>query len=323
MRAVRVAEFGPPEVLRVAEVPDPVPGHDEVLVDVAAAGVQFVETLVRAGRSAAVPRPYTPGRDVAGVVRAVGPGVDPALVGTRVSGQTASSGGGYAERAVLPRHSLHPLPGSVSLRDATCLLGPGLTAVSLVEAARVRAGETVLVEAAAGGVGSLLVQLAKIAGARVIGAARGRKKLALAEELGADATVDYGVEGWADRARRAAGGRGVDVVWDSVGGAVGRRAVETLAPGGRFVVYGIASGSGTEIPGALVYGRGLTVIGYGAGNPVIDHSRRHALQARALAEAAVGRLRPVVGQCFPLEEAPRAHEALTARATVGKVLLIP
>ncbi|WP_344321685.1 zinc-binding dehydrogenase [Streptomyces macrosporus] len=115
----------------------------------------------------------------------------------------------------------------------------------------------------------------------------------------------------------------MDVVWDSVGGAAGRQAVEALAPGGRFVVYGVASGTGTEIPGALVYARGLTVIGYGAGNPALDHSRRHALQARALAEAAVGRPRPVVGRRYRLEEAPTAHTALAARETVGKVLLVP
>ncbi|MGP4004478.1 zinc-binding dehydrogenase [Streptomyces sp. 8N706] len=322
MRAVRVAEFGPPEVMRVEYVADPEPGHGEVLVDVAVAGVQFVETLVRAGKSAAVPRPYTPGRDVAGVVSAVGPGVDPALIGRRVSGQTRNSGA-YAERAVLARSALHLLPDNVSLEDAVCLLGQGLTAAGLIEIARVREDETVLVEAAAGGVGSLLLQLAKVARAKVIGAAGGEHKLELIRKLGADAAVDYSAPGWADEVREAAGGRGVNVVFDSVGGDVGRQAVDTLAPGGRFVIYGIASGSGTEIPGGLLFGRGLTVIGYGGANPGVDPSRFHSLQAGALAEAAIGRLRPVVGGRFPLEMAADAHAALAGRDTVGKVLLIP
>lgn len=322
MRAVRVAEFGPPEVMRTEHVPDPEPGHGEVLIDVVAVAVQFVDTLVRAGKSAAVPRPYTPGRDVAGVVGAVGPGVDPALVGARVSGQTAGSGG-YAERVVLDRRALHLLPDSVSSEDAAGLLGHGLTAAGLIEVTRVREGETVLVEAAAGGVGSLLVQLAKIAGARVVGAARGDHKLELVRKLGADAAVDYGAPGWVEEVRRAADGRGVDLVLDSVGGEVGRQAVDTLAPGGRFAVYGVASGSGTEIPSGLVYGRGLTVIGYGAANPGIDPARFHAQQAGVLAEAAIGRLTAVIGRRFWLEDAAEAHRALASRETVGTVLLIP
>ncbi|MGP3923485.1 zinc-binding dehydrogenase [Streptomyces sp. 8N616] len=322
MRAVRVAEFGPPEVMRVEIVPDPEPGEGEVLVDVAAAGVQFVETLVRAGKSAQVPRPYTPGRDVAGVVSAVGPGVDPGLLGKRVAGQTARSGG-YAERAVVARRALHVLPDHLSLDSAVCLLGQGLTAVGLIEIAALREDQTVLVEAAAGGVGSLLVQLAKVARAKVIGAARGEHKLDVVRKLGADAAVDYGVPGWAGLVREAAGGSGVDVVLDSVGGDVGREAVDTLAPGGRFIVYGIASGRGTEIPGGLVYGRGLTVIGYGSSTPGHDPSRFRALQGRALAEAAIGRITPVIGWRFRLEDAPAAHAALAGRETVGKVMLIP
>ncbi|MER5969691.1 zinc-binding dehydrogenase [Streptomyces sp. NPDC001922] len=322
MRAVRVAEFGPPEVMRVEHVADPEPGYGEVLVDVAAAGVQFVETLVRAGKSAAVPRPYTPGRDVAGVVCMVGDGVDAGLIGKRVSGQTGNAGG-YAERAVLSRRALHVLPDSVSTEDAAGLLGQGLTAAALIEISRLREDETVLVEAAAGGVGSLLVQLAKVARATVIGAARGEHKLELVRKLGADHAVDYGRPGWVQEVRKAAGGRGVNVVLDSVGGEIGRQAVDTLAPGGRFVIYGIASGTGTEIPGGLAYGRGLTVIGFGGANPGVDPQRFHALQAGVLAEAAIGRVTPVIGHRFPLEMAPAAHTALAGRDTVGKVLLIP
>ncbi|MEV6317777.1 zinc-binding dehydrogenase [Streptomyces sp. NPDC051776] len=322
MRAVRVAEFGPPEVMRVEYVPHPERGEGEVLVDVAAAGVQFVETLVRAGKSAHVPRPYTPGRDVAGVVSAVGPGADPALLGRRVAGQTERTGG-YAERAVVHSRALHVLPDSLSLHDAVCLLGQGLTAVGLLELAAVREGRTVLVEAAAGGVGTLLVQLAKVAGAKVVGAARGDHKLEIVRKLGADVAVDYGVPGWGDLVRQAAGPEGIDVVLDSVGGDVGREAVETLAPGGRFIVYGIASGRGTEVPGGLVYGRGLTVMGYGRATPGVDPARFRAQQSRALEEAAIGRIAPVIGQCFPLEEAPLAHAALAGRETVGTVLLIP
>jgi NADPH:quinone reductase len=193
------------------------------------------------------------------------------------------------------------------------LLADGRTAISLIRAARVRAGETALVEAAAGGVGSLLVQLALAAGARVVAAAGGERKLRVARELGADETVDYTEPGWTERVRD-----GVDVVFDGVGGEIGRAAFELVRPGGRFCAFGLASGAFTEIPGSDAVRRNVTVIR----GTHLEPEELHELSRSALAEAAAGRLRPVIGQTFPLERAAEAHEAIEARATVGKTLLM-
>jgi NADPH:quinone reductase len=324
MRAVLVHAFGPPEVLRVERVPDPPIGAGEVLVDVMASGVHYVETQRRAGLlPGAGGLPYTPGREVGGVVRQAGPGVDPALVGRRVVGNTAGTGG-YAERAAVPVGSLHLLPDGLAVEDAVTLLGQGRTALAVLRAARVGDGDAVLVEAAAGGVGSLLLQLARAAGARtVIGAARGERKLALVRELGADAAVDYGRAGWGAAVRAAAGAGGVTVVLDCVGGAIGRAALELLADGGRFVIYGMASGAITEVTGAEVFRRGLTLVGGGGAGPGRQPEQLWRLEAEALAEAAAGRLRPVIGQRVPLAEAASAHAAIEARQTIGKTLLVP
>ncbi len=187
MRAVRFHAYGPPDVLRVDDVPDPRPGPGQILVRVSAAGIGFADVRIRAGQMRTVltdlPLPYTPGFEVAGTVAAVGPGVDPTTVGSRVVATTA--GGGYAELALASAEAALPRPGSLDDPTALALLGQGATAVAVARAAALRAGDTVLVEAAAGGVGSLLVQLALRAGATVIAAARGARKLAVARRLGA------------------------------------------------------------------------------------------------------------------------------------------
>ncbi|WP_326639943.1 zinc-binding dehydrogenase [Streptosporangium sp. NBC_01755] len=206
MRAVRFHEYGPPDVLQVDEVPDPEPGPGEIPVRVTAAGIGFADIQIRAGLMRSVladlPLPYSPGFEVAGTVIAVGPDVDPVQIGRQVVGATA--GGGYAEKAVLPAVALSR-PGTLDDHTTLALLGQGTTAVGVAEAAALRPGETVLVEAAAGGVGSLLVQLAKHAGTRVIAVARGEQKLDVAKRLGADAAIDYSTPDWRERVREAAG----------------------------------------------------------------------------------------------------------------------
>ncbi|MHA6764200.1 zinc-binding dehydrogenase [Streptacidiphilus sp. PAMC 29251] len=329
MRAIVVREFGGPEQLRWEEVPDPVPGPGEVLVEVEAAGVQFIETQIRAGSmqgvSPAAPAglPWTPGREVAGVVRAVGAGTDPELVGRRVAGQTATQGG-YAELAVLVAAMAHPLPDQLSSTDAVALLGTGRTAVGLIETAGIGKGDTVLIESAAGAVGAQVIQLARAAGAeRIIGLARGEEKLKLVRELGADAAVDYTAEDWPAQVRAAAPD-GVTVVLDAVGGEIAGQAFELLAPGGRFVTFGFASGVRTVLDPAVVAERGILTPAY-FGPPTGPRSPQEQLRQtrEALAAAADGRLKPLVGQSFPLADAAAAHEAISARATVGKTVLIP
>jgi NADPH2:quinone reductase len=319
VRAVVLSEFGPPGNLALAEVPEPEPGPGQALIDVRMASVTFVETQVRSGRPpnpAMLPRlPVILGNGVGGVVTSVGVDADPALAGRRVVTTTGGSGG-YAERAAVDAAGLIDVPGELSLADAVALLADGRTATALVRASGLRAGETALVEAAAGGVGSLLVQLARAAGARVVAVAGGPRKVGLARELGADIAADYGDPGWASQVRAAAGP--VDVVFDGVGGPVGAAALGLLREGGRFCVFGMASGSFTEVPDEATAARGITVV---RGAPVGPAQMRE-LSVAALARAAAGTLRPVIGQTFPLDRAADAHAAIAGRATVGKTLLL-
>ncbi|GII86637.1 NADPH:quinone reductase [Sphaerisporangium siamense] len=320
MRAVWLREFGGPEVLVPGEAPEPIPGPGQVVIEVAVIGIPFIETQVRSG-SAPVPLPrlpIIPGNGVGGTVVAVGPGADPGLVGTRVVTSLGGSGG-YAERVAAGVDGLIPVPPGLELAQAVALLADGRTAMGLARAAALRPGEWALVESAGGGVGSLLVQLAVNAGARVVAAAGSARKLDLAAELGAEVTVNYAEDGWDVRVSEAVGDAGVQVVFDGVGGAVGRAAFELLPPRGRFVLYGAAGGTVTHATVAEVFARSLTLItGWQLFASPADIT---AMAAAALDEAVAGRLRPVIGQTFPLEKAADAHAAIEARATLGKTLL--
>jgi len=332
MRAIVVREFGGPQVLRLEQVPDPVPGAGQVLVRVAAAGVQFIETQTRTGSlqgvSPVAPKalPWIPGREVAGTVAAVGEGVDGQWLGARVAGLTSTvgSGGGYASLALVEVAAAHRVPDGLGLPEAVSLLGTGRTALGLVELAGVGEGDTVLIESAAGAVGLLSAQLARAAGAaHVIGLARGAEKLALVKEFGADTAIDYGQQDWPEQVRAAAPD-GVTVVFDGNGGEVGERAFGLLADGGRFVVFGFSSGAMTKPDPAAVEARGISLLSY-FGAPTGPRSpEQQARQTReVIAAAAQGRLRPHVGQRFPLEQAAAAHAAITARTTIGKTVLEP
>ncbi|MBK1785760.1 zinc-binding dehydrogenase [Prauserella cavernicola] len=316
MRAVWLKEFGEPEVLVAGPAPEPEPGPGQVLIEVVFANITFVETQFR--RSGFGPYrvqpPVIPGNGVGGVVSRVGEGVDAALVGKRVVSSLDGTGG-YAERAVADAAGVLEVPEGLELDEAVALLADGRTAMLLLSGAALREGERVLVEAAGGGVGSLLVQLARDAGALVVAAAGGKRKLELAWDLGAEYTVDYREPGWTDRVRNAVGG--VDVVFDAVGGDVGRAAFDLIAAGGRMITFGAAGGAPTEIGEDLAAERGVSV-GWGIG---ATPEELRGFAASALAEAAVGRLRPVIGQRFPLEHAAQAHAAIESRDTVGKTLL--
>jgi NADPH2:quinone reductase len=304
VRAVTIHEFGGPEVLVAGDVPDPVPGPGQVVVDVAFANITFVETQVRAGRGPfTVELPHVPGNGVGGVV-----------AGRRVVTSTGGSGG-YAERAAVDAAGLVDVPENVALDAAVALLADGRTATMLVDAAQVRAGDRVLIEAAAGGVGTLLVQLARAAGARVVAAAGGERKLTLARELGAEIAVDYRDPGWPEAVRARAGS--VDVVLDGVGGAVSRAALGLLGPGGRMLSFGLASGHWSDVTDADAQARGARLVRLERPSP----QQARAFTRRALAAAAAGRLRPVIGRRFALEDAAAAHAAIEARATIGKTLL--
>ncbi len=317
MQAVWLTAFGAPDVLVARDSPDPTPAEGQVVVDVTAASITFIETLVRAGRSpfptGAPEPPYVPGNGVGGVVSAIGPNVEPAWLGRRVVTGTGGSGG-YAEKVAVPVGGLVGVPDEVDLVDATALLADGRTASGLIRLAALKPGEWVLVEAAAGGVGTLLVQLALAAGASVVGAAGGERKCDVVRGLGATIVVDYAQPGWDSDVRVAT--EGVDVVFDGVGGAIGTAALGLVRPGGRFVQFGMAGGRPTEVGGADV-----TLIGFRELGALGAQSVE--LTTAALAMAAAGTLRPIVGQTFPLARAADAHAAIEARATVGKTLLLP
>ncbi|WP_329055527.1 zinc-binding dehydrogenase [Amycolatopsis sp. NBC_01488] len=309
MRAVWLREFGGPGALEPGDAPDPVPGPGQVLVEVAFANTTFVETQMRAGTGPFRPvLPIVPGNGVGGVISAVGPGADPGLAGLRVVTSTGGSGG-YAQRVAVDAAAVFAVPDALALDAAVALLADGRTATGLVHATRVRPGDRVLVEAAAGGVGGLLVQLAKAAGASVVGAAGGPAKVA--RVVGADVVVDYLAPDWASSVGE------VDVVFDGVGGAIGTAAFGLLRPGGRMAVYGLAGGSWADVSEEEAAARDVSVV-RSIGSP----SDMRAFTESALAEAAAGRLVPVIGQRFPLEKAADAHAAMESRTTVGKTLLV-
>lgn len=321
MRAVRAEAFGGPEVLRVAELPEPVPGAGQVLVAVSAVPVLYLDTQIRAGLAREwfpVRPPYVPGAGVAGRVAAVGDGADKRWLNRLVVADTAGSGG-YLERTVLPADALIGVPGGVGAAEAAALLHDGRTAVGLMEALNPRPGEWVLVTAAAGGMGTLLVQLARRAGARVIAAAGARHKLELTAKLGAEQAVSYADPDWTGQVRDITGGEGPRVVFDGVGGQAGRAAFGITAQGGRFSAHGTPGGGFAAVDPGEAARREITVSGIAEVQFGPEEGRR--LVTRALGEAAAGRLQPVIGQRFALAEAARAHRAIEARAVTGKTLL--
>lgn len=324
-KAIRQYEFGPADVLRFEDVPDPVPGPGRVRVDVAAAGVHLLDTTIRAGSPGPFPRPQlpmTPGREVAGVVGALGAGVAGSWLGEPVVAHLGMAGGGYAAQVVAAVESVHRVPDGLAPEAAVAMIGSGRTALGILEFAQVTAADVVLVPAAAGGLGTLLVQAVRAAGATVVGLAGGPAKVARVRDLGADVAVDYLAPAWAEQVTAALGGTAPTLVLDGVGGDVGRAAFELLDIGGRQVMFGWSAGSVTQFTSQDVVARGLSVIWVAGPRMLRRAGGLRPLETRALAEAAAGRLVPVV-QPFALADAAGAHRALESRTTTGKVVLLP
>ena len=313
MKAIQIEEFGGPEVLRHVELPDPEPGDGEVLVEVARSGINFADThATRNDYLAEQQLPLIPGAEIAGRT----------ADGRRVVALLGN--GGYAEKVAVHEAVLVPVPDGVSDDQAAALLLQGLTAMALVrDCARLQEGETVVVEAAAGGTGSLSVQLAKRAGARVIGLASSEEKRALVERLGADATVDSrNTEDLGAAIREANDGYRVDAVLHMSGGAAFDAEFGVLAPFGRMVVFGIASREQREVStGALLRGS-KAVIGFWLAH-LLGRDTIAPMIRELLGAVAAGELEVTVGEVYPLSEASRAHEDLIGRRTSGKLLLDP
>ncbi|MFJ8200394.1 zinc-binding alcohol dehydrogenase family protein [Streptomyces sp. NPDC096152] len=325
MRIVRHHEFGAPSVLRVEEADKPAPGPGEVLIRTEAVGVNFAECQRRQGIPVGGPAvlPGSPGGDVAGTVEAVGEGVTQVRPGDRVV--TGVGADGYAEYVVTRADWLFAIPEGIDAGQATSLPIPAQTAYHvIVTAGRLREGESVLITAAAGGIGHLLVQMAKALGAgSVIAAASSPDKLDFAASLGADVTVDYSQDGWEEKVLAATGGQGVDLVLETVGGDVLTKSVNLTAAFGRTVVYGTAGG---EVPAVEVRDifDNRTVTGFSMWGVMRHRPDAMAEGARELLDmVASGKVRPVVHAELPLEEAAAAHELMEARAQLGRVVLVP
>ncbi|QSQ21659.1 quinone oxidoreductase [Pyxidicoccus parkwayensis] len=319
MRAIRYHQVGGPEVLRLEEVPEPVAGPGEVRIRVHAAGVNFADTERRRGLyDAAVPLPRILGSEAAGVVESVGPGVDTAWLGRRVVALATRS---YAELTTAPEKELLVLPERVSFEEGAGLLVQGLTAWHLIHTmGRLSVGQSVLIHAAAGGVGLMAVQLAKAVGAKVLGTVSTREKARLARELGADEVILYEEGDVAERVRTLTEGRGVDLVLDSVGANTWQSSLDSLAVFGHLVSYGSASGAPPPVELESLYEKSLKVSAYWLRTYHPPELQRHAREALR-AELAEGRLQVRTGLVVDLAEAAEAHRQLEGRGTVGKVVL--
>lgn len=323
MKAVRVHRTGGPEVLQLEEIATPAPASGEVLIRVEAAGVNYIDTYQRTG-AYKVPTPFVPGQEAAGTVAALGAGVTGFRVGDRVASYCGSLSA-YAEYAIAPAETVVSIPAAVTTAQAGAVLLQGMTAHYLVYSTYpLRAGDTCLVHAAAGGVGLLLCQIAKHAGARVIGTVSTEEKEALARAAGADEVIRYTETDFVDEVKRLTGGAGVQVVYDSVGKTTFAAGLEVLVPRGMMVLFGQSSGAVEPLDPQVLNRRGSLFLT----RPTLAHyvQTRAELEQRAgdvFRWIAEGALHVRIDREFPLARAGEAHTALTSRGTAGKVLLRP
>jgi NADPH2:quinone reductase len=323
MKAIRVHEVGGPEVLKYEDVPPPEPGPGEARVKVEAAGVNFIDIYLRTGQYKAT-LPIIPGQEAAGVVDAIGPGVTEVKVGERVvvySGDLNS----YAEYAIAPVWKLVPVPPAVSTQPAAAAILQGMTAQYLVTSTfPIQSGDVALVHAAAGGVGQLLVQMVKLCGGRVIGTVSTEEKAQFARQLGADEMILYSEVDFEPEVKRLTNGKGVDVVYDSVGKDTFDKSLNCLRPRGYMVLFGQSSGRVPPLDPQVLNAKGSLFLT----RPTLGHyvATREELLRRAndLFEwMAGGKLRVRIDKTFQLAEAAEAHRYLASRASKGKILLIP
>lgn len=324
MRAVRCHDLVGPSGLRVDELPEPEPGPGEVVIEVRAAGVNFPDVLLSYGKyQFKPPTPFVPGGEAAGVVAAVGAGVTGVAVGDRAV--VTMVHGAFAERVVVPAEAVLRVPAAVSFEVAAAtLLTYATTWHALVDRAGLRAGETLLVLGAAGGVGIAAVEIGKLLGARVIAAASSAEKLAFCRAHGADETIDYVREDLKESAKRLTRGTGADVIYDPVGGAFTDAALRSIAWAGRYLVVGFANGEIPKIPLNLVLLKGCQIVGVFWGAFVAREPARHRANAeRIFAAVAAGELRPHVDATLPFARAGEALARMERREVMGKLVLVP
>ncbi len=326
MKQIIVNEFGSPEKLIIHEVAVPSVGDGQIRIKVEAAGVNFSDAMQRRNQYVfPVTLPYLPGWEVAGKVTELGKGVENIALGDRVVAMLPG-GGGYAEYAVTPSYLAAVLPPTISSQESLALQVQGLTAfLMLKNGAKLEAGQTVLVQAAAGGVGTLLVQIAKLMGAgKIIATAGSAEKLAVAKSLGADELINYTESDWVQKVKEATGGKGVDLVLDGVGGEIFKSNLSILAPFGKLISYGNPSGGSTLVDAfAALVNYNHIVQGFGLATYFDKPDLMQEAYQFLFSNAATGKLKIHIGQSFPLKDAAEAHRQMESRKTTGKTVLIP
>ena len=329
MKAIRIHKLGGPEVLHCEEVATPRPGPGEALVRISAAGVNYLDVYYRSGfhwgGHHQRPLPYIPGAEAAGTIADLGQGVSDLTIGDRVAYGISNGYGSYAEFYAVPAWHLHKLPPTIDFQTAAATMLQGMTAHYLTHSTyNVKSGDTVLVHAAAGGTGLLLVQLAKIRGARVFGTVSSPDKVPHATAAGADAVINYSECDFATEVRRLTGGRGVNVVYDSVGKATYEKSLESLAALGTLVIFGQSSGAVPPFDTAVLNAKGsLTLARPSLTHHVANHSDVVWRAGDLFHWIETGTLDVKIAETFPLSRAAEAHRALESRRTVGKILLVP
>lgn len=329
MKAIRVHELGGPEVLRYEEVPTPKPEGNQALIKIEAAGVNYLDIYYRSGfhwgGHYQRPLPYIPGAEAAGIVVAVGPEVSEVAVGDRVAYGISNGQGSYAEMAAVPSWQLVKLPDRIDFRTGAAVMLQGMTAHYLTHSVYpLKPTDAALVHAAAGGTGLLLIQMAKHRGARVIGTASTPEKARLAKEAGADEVIIYTQQDFEVEVKRLTNGRGVNVVYDSVGKTTFAKSLNSLAPLGNLVIFGQSSGAVPPFDTAVLNSKGSLFLT----RPSLTHyaANRNDVLYRAgdlLRWIEAEKLMLHIGRSFPLADAAEAHRLLAMRETAGKVLLLP
>jgi NADPH2:quinone reductase len=324
MKAMVATRWGEPSELEHLEVPDPTPGPDQVLIETRAIGCNFPDILMIQGKyQVKPPHPFSPGHEIAGVVRAVGSGVTRVRPGQRVL--ASLEWGGYAERAVAAAARVHPIPDAMPFDHAAAFYVVYQTSyAALVRRAALQPGEWLLVHGAAGGVGLSAVQIGKALGARIIATAGTKEKLEIARQSGADVLIDYVTEDWVERVKAVTGGEGADVIYDPVGGDVFDNSTKCIAFEGRILTIGFAGGRIPTLAINRVLLKNFSVVGVHWGY----YQRRGSPLVQEWQDALMklygeGRIRPVIYRTYPLREAAQALAALSSRESYGKVVLVP
>ena len=324
MKAIVCKDWGPPDSLELQDLPDLVPQAGEVVVEVRAAGVNFPDVLTVQGKYQYRPElPFTPGNEFAGTVRAVGEGVSHFKAGDRVIGFARS--GAFAEQVRAPADVLMPMPPDMDFDIAAAItLTYGTSHHAVVDRAQLKAGETMLVLGAAGGVGLAAIEIGKALGARVIAAASSAEKLEVCRAHGADVLIDYSKEDLREALKAATGGKGPDVIYDPVGGPYTEPALRSIAWRGRHLVIGFAAGEIPKLPWNLMLLKGASVVGVFWGEFAKREPKANVAAMREmLGWMAEGKLKPLVSQCYALAETAQALNDMADRKVTGKVVIVP